>query len=181
MSHTGSGWASFCQSAVLTKRDEEDPAMSLPLIPLPSDKLFQSKSKVSRDPWTGVPLLQSRKAAHPKTTHQNRNNLHKQFAQTLSAWFLADLERNNFRIQGGQFVQTVLKMSARTFLFFFGGWLLCVGFPFVTSHEEHLILALRSSVRLKLRILTLCWEGMCRRWRYQRFVPTTPRLFWGYF
>ena len=45
-----------------------------------------------------------------KTTHPNKNNLHKQFAQTLLPLFSAYFKGK----WGGQFVQTVPKLFAQT-------------------------------------------------------------------
>ena len=57
-----------------------------------------------------------------KTTHPNKNSLHKQFAQTLLSVFCLFLKG-----KGGQFVQTVPKLFAQTVCancFYLGGWFL---------------------------------------------------------
>ena len=60
------------------------------------------------------------KATHPKNTHLNKHCLHKQFGQTLSAYFLLILKGKE-----EQFAQIVPKLFAQTVClfgcFFWGG------------------------------------------------------------
>ena len=62
-----------------------------------------------------------------KTTHPNKNSLHKQFAQTLFSVFCLFK-----REKGGQFAQTVPKLFAQTVCancFYLGGWVFGWVFP----------------------------------------------------
>ena len=64
----------------------------------------------------------------PKNTHPNKNSLHKQFAQTLSACFLLILKGRR-----GQFVQTVPKLFAQTVFLFGCFFFFRVGLPFMKT------------------------------------------------